>query len=376
MAASNTLGSVAPKSLFVAGVVFLLVGLAVPAGVQRWLDTRTGEPVDVPATVSEAKQTVPFALNFRARYWVEIRHDLRTEDCAPDAATLPHWKVQRIRKWARQQSEFWAESSPGYAWGTGMELQGFDAPAGNYQLEIEYPKGIECLKSRNPRLLVNTSDLREYQEWGEWISAVSHYFAAVGAGFLPWSLVLWLRKSFGRQTAVPRIFPEMVPRHCVRWIAHRPQPLLTDLPNFGLICGAVLFVLVFIFMIFTAPHPSRGLYVQLRTRDARLATNSPWPDTLSVYLGAGEKFYVNGQIVRKDELATKLQQELDHRAEWTVYFEADYDTLNMNAIYAMDTIQGLGAKLVWITPQVRKELEEQSARQDAEQSTPLRNRRK
>jgi len=43
---------------------------------------------------------------------------------------------------------------------------------------------------------------------------------------------------------------------------------------------------------------------------------------------------------------------------WTVYFEADYDTMYMDAIYAMDTIRGLGAKLVWITPKVRRELQQ------------------
>ncbi len=42
----------------------------------------------------------------------------------------------------------------------------------------------------------------------------------------------------------------------------------------------------------------------------------------------------------------------------TVYFEADYDTLNADAIYAMYTIQALGAKLVWITPKVREELQQ------------------
>ena len=333
----------------------MLLGLIVPAGMQRWLDTRIAEPVDVPATVSEARQTVAFALNFQASYWVELRHDLRTEDCLPDAATLPHWKVQRIRKWARKGSEFWAESSPGYAWGTGMELQGFDAPAGNYQLEIEYPKGLVCLKSAHPRLLVRTGDVGEYQEWGGWISALSHYFAAVGAGFLPWSLALWLRKRFGKKAEVPRIFPETAPRHCVRWTAHRPQQPLSELPNFGLAWGAVMLALVFIFILLLTPYPSKGLYVQFGPRHAEWQQKNPWGETLSVYLGPGEKFYVNGQRVAKEELGAKLQKKLNQRAEWTVYFEADHDTLNMNAIYAMDTIQGLGAKLVWITPKMRKE---------------------
>jgi hypothetical protein len=39
-----------------------------------------------------------------------------------------------------------------------------------------------------------------------------------------------------------------------------------------------------------------------------------------------------------------------------VYFEGDRDALNMNALYAMDAIQGLGAKLIWLTPKVREQL--------------------
>jgi hypothetical protein len=34
----------------------------------------------------------------------------------------------------------------------------------------------------------------------------------------------------------------------------------------------------------------------------------------------------------------------------------------MNAIYVMDTIQGLGGKLVWITPKVREEYERRELR--------------
>jgi hypothetical protein len=43
------------------------------------------------------------------------------------------------------------------------------------------------------------------------------------------------------------------------------------------------------------------------------------------------------------------------RAEWTVYFEADPDTLYMDDIYAIDTIQASGAKLIWVTPRMRAE---------------------
>jgi hypothetical protein len=43
------------------------------------------------------------------------------------------------------------------------------------------------------------------------------------------------------------------------------------------------------------------------------------------------------------------------QAEWTVYFEAEPDTLYMDDVYAIDTIQACGAKVSWITPKMREE---------------------
>lgn len=121
--------------------------------------------------------------------------------------------------------------------------------------------------------------------------------------------------------------------------------------------GAVLWILIVIQMTFPR-LPSYGLAVELRTRGSTIGEKSPWQETLSVYLGVGERYYVNGEQVARESLGARLRQELNHRSVWTVYFEADYDTLNMNAIYAMDTIQGFGGELVWITPRTREELQQ------------------
>jgi biopolymer transport protein ExbD len=154
------------------------------------------------------------------------------------------------------------------------------------------------------------------------------------------------------------IFPAMPPRNVLAWHRHRPTPLVTQLPNFGLIFGAVLWILIVLFMVLRDPHHYYGLPIDLRTRDSVIWEKSPWQETLSVHLAVGEKYYLNGQQVPREALRTNLQQALGRRMVWTVYFEADYDTLNTDAIYAMDTIQGLGAKLVWITPKVRDELQQ------------------
>jgi biopolymer transport protein ExbD len=140
--------------------------------------------------------------------------------------------------------------------------------------------------------------------------------------------------------------------------AMRPTSYITQLPNFGLIYGAVLSILIFLFAIVREPHHYYGLPIELKTDNYLIGEKSPWQETLGVYLASGEKYYINGRPVLRDSLGASLQQELSHRMVWTVYFEADPDAMYMDAIYAMDTIRGCGAKLVWITPKIRKEFQQ------------------
>ncbi len=194
----------------------------------------------------------------------------------------------------------------------------------------------------------------------EELSAVSFWFSVslAGAGGL-----LLLRAAIStppkrsESDQCLRMFPGLILRNVLPWHRHRPTPLTTQLPNFGLVCGAVLWILVFLFMTFT-PLPPYGLPIRLRAHDSVIWTNSPWQETLGIYLAVGERYYINGQAVPREDLSARLRKELGRHAVWIVYFEADSDTLNMDAIYAMDTIQGLGANLVWITPRVREELQQ------------------
>jgi biopolymer transport protein ExbD len=196
-----------------------------------------------------------------------------------------------------------------------------------------------------------------YQE----LASVLFWFSMslTGAG----ALLLWravfrmLALRWGSDRSF-RMFPGMVLRNVLPRIRHRPTAHITRLPNFGLIYGAVLWILIFLFAILKEPRHYYGLPIQLRTRDSVTWEKSPWQETLGVYLAVGEKYYINGRPVTRDALGASLQQELSHRMVWTVYFEADPDTMYMDAIYAMDTIRGCGAKLVWITPRVRKELQQ------------------
>jgi biopolymer transport protein ExbD len=334
----------------------------VPHYIQHWFKSRTTEPVDVPAEINSEKiQTVHFNINFPGTYWVELElnesPDVHSEYCSPGTLPRPSWKVDRLARWYERRSVRWADSSTGYGWVNGMNLDGFRAPSGAYLLKMTFPKGIECLKERQPRVVIRTSDLYSCEESANIISNLFLYFGAVGLGCVAWALVIWFRRYLSNEDSL-RLFPDLVPRNHLRLLRHRPMPLITRLPNFGLMYGAVLWILVLFFMIFAGRGHSYGLPIELKTRYSLAGQKSPSQETLGVYLAVGEKYYVNGQLVSREGLGARLQQELSRRADWTVYFEADHDTLNMNAIYVMDTIQGLGAKLVWITPKVREELQQ------------------
>lgn len=66
---------------------------------------------------------------------------------------------------------------------------------------------------------------------------------------------------------------------------------------------------------------------------------------------------MNGEEVDRNDLPSTLIEQLARRVEWTVYFDADADILYMDAVYAIDVIQGCGAKLIWVTPEMHSPLE-------------------
>ena len=73
-----------------------------------------------------------------------------------------------------------------------------------------------------------------------------------------------------------------------------------------------------------------------------------------VYVRAPSHFLINGQDVPRNELQAKLLEQLNQHVDWSVYFEADVATNYMDAVYAIDVIQGCGAKLIWVTPKMRE----------------------
>lgn len=156
---------------------------------------------------------------------------------------------------------------------------------------------------------------------------------------------------------VPRIFPELRLAHLTSWRGRRRVPFLSDLRQFAPGMAGVVMTVLVVFVIFQAGNRnSVGFRVNLHG-PSRTTAASAWPETLGVYVDGRRGFHVNGEPVGARDLGDKLRAELGKRVVWVVYLEADKDCLYMDLTYAIDTIEGLGATLVWITPQMRKELD-------------------
>jgi biopolymer transport protein ExbD len=101
-----------------------------------------------------------------------------------------------------------------------------------------------------------------------------------------------------------------------------------------------------------------GLPIDFPKHYAGTGGKSPWPETLGVSVDAHRGFHVNAELIKPENLQQKLREELGRRIVWTVYVEADRDSVFEDTVHVMDTIQGLGVKVFWITPRMREEWSE------------------
>lgn len=191
----------------------------------------------------------------------------------------------------------------------------------------------------------------------EWISAS----LAFGGVYLFISgFVNSQRQRAGMSDELPQVVQGAATRKLLTVARHRSVRLRPMLPDFGMYCGCILGILMFCFMLDGRRGVEYGLKIQLQNPPLTKSEQSPQSETLGVYVGPDRRFYVNGQPIERDQLRATLQKQLDRRVVWTVYFEADDNCRYADVIYAFDTIRGAGGQVFWITPQVRRELNQQS----------------
>jgi biopolymer transport protein ExbD len=345
-----------PKALARLGLAFLLVASTIYFLTGRWLHSRIFTPLDYSVSLDNRQlKSPPFEINLRETYFASLDLDYSLDDwyqdnrCNYKTILYPQWRVYRLAS-ASHSRGLWI-SSEQLTNADGSLSNAFLASPGKYQLEWDIPVAAPCLNPRHPHLLVFT-DSSGYREGVGLTQLFCLFWGGTGlalfvvARIAPWRLA---------HAVPPRIFPDMVLRNVMPIAKHAPLRVIHELPHWGLFCGAVLWILIFVFMIF-GPLPSKGLFVSWR-KPAVIWQKSPWSETLEVYVGAPARFFINGKEIKRNDLRARLLEQLGRRAEWTVYFEADPDTIFGDDAYALDTIQACGAKVVWVTPKTREELQ-------------------
>ena len=348
-----------PKTLFRLGLSFLFVALSVYFSTGRWLNSRIFVPLDYPVSLEARQLKSPaFQINLSETYYASLQLDDSVYDwyhdnpCTYKNILYPQWRIYKLGSNSEQPRELWADSAQ--LSHQGYLSNAFFASPGQYQLEWDIPAAAPCLNPRHPRLLVLTGS-PGYREAVALIQLFCIFLGGTGTALIVLA-AKHVAQRVSRRAAAPRMFPDMALRNFVPLVKRAPLLPIHGLPHWGLFSGAVLWILIFIFMIF-APQTPHGLFVSLRNRGVVAWEKSPWPETLSVYVRSHGRFFVNGEEVERNSLRTKLLDGLRRPVAWTVYFEADSDAPWIDDIYAMDTIQGCGAKLIWITPKIREKLQ-------------------
>lgn len=345
-----------PKILFKIGGGALLLAVVVSSLSSYWFTTRKFAPLDIPISLAQGKiQSGTFKINLRERYYVNVALDPSVDDYYEDRCNYKkvfgsQWKLYRQIGADPKNAELlvsWEDNETQRS-----HVGDFPAGPGSYHLEWRGPAGAGCLNTRHPRLSVST-DSSSYETAFGFVLLGSWLVAWPGVGVISRAIVVSIQGALG-STKAPRIFPDAAVPNVIPLRRHRPIPLIRDFPNFGLIHGFIFWVLMFLFMILQ-PRPSNGLLVNFKGERTVIVEKSPWVETMALYVDEKQRFFVNGNQVPREELRSRLKEELLMRGVWVVYFEADGNCLYMDAVYAMDTIQGLGAKMIWITPKTREE---------------------
>lgn len=341
------------------GLIVVFSAILAAWASNHWYATRIFIPLKIDVSlIGDKTQTAGFNVNLRETYSVGIDVDYSVDDymqggCGASRLSSFRWRVFRIGKGARREQEPWADSV--YFQKQGMYSDRFRANPGKYEVDWQVSPEATCLNSRHPRLSVETTS-EDSDELVVGILFVSLLVALPAAGLLMHSFSGLLIGLVGMERPL-RIFPDIALKNVIAMRRHRPIPLMANLPVFAPSFICVLIILISIFMTH-APPTNRGFLVHFDKSRPAIWVKSPWTETTSVYVNGLNGFYVNGKHVATKDLAERLKEELGKQMSWTVYFEADENVRFSDAEYAMNTIQHLGAKLVWLTPKSRTEIDQ------------------
>ena len=323
-------------------------------GYKHWLDTRTFNPLSIPVSLSRGHIRTPdFYVNLTGTYRISVDVDYAatyTPGCQREA-----WESLKTRSVAYQNSVSIGEADgPTYGSIGWLTVD----KKGHYSLDVEVLSDATCLNASHPKLTVwNVSDFPydDLYQIGIWAVPIP---VAAALGLLGWVFLA----PIGRKAQTPLGVVDRESSSVTTALQPLALPLskpLSALPHFGLFCGTILALLVFVMMILTAPIPPKGIYVSLKVSESGPPSPSLMPPILVRVESNPDphfapKVYVNSSAVEWSGMKESLKNELKLRPEWVVYIDGDGNVPWQYVVNVADTARELHAKVVLLTPTTKK----------------------
>ena len=326
-------------------LALIIWGVLLPVAYGHWFATRIFEPLAMPISLRRGHiRSKDFYINFRGRYWVEVDVDYPFTYSHPECPIYGSESVLEAHFTVSRDGQVIEELDALHYWFAGT----FEAHRkGYYRLDVEVMSDASCLDAAHPRVVVGTgpglySDLQDALRW------LSLFMVLAGLGLLAANLVgIWRRRAEGRRAV---IFERSGHDYSTWPLRFAPGKPISGLPQFGLVCGLVVGIVMMVLMVFQLNRPiPKGLWVFLAGRNdpGKSPIFSP-PVIIRIESTrqSPPRVYVNSKPVAWKDLGSALTEELKVRSEWVVYVEGDRDLQWNDVANAVDTIRGLHARAV------------------------------
>jgi biopolymer transport protein ExbD len=348
------------------GIAILLAGVALYAGSRYWMATRKLIALDVPISLSRGHiRTEEFDINLDSGYYVEIEVEktpsLGNLDCLmwgcyeTPAILRAQWTLSNAGQVELSGSSDATNGGSGNLGTVGRKVGYFRCSGGRYRLDLDVLSDTSVLNTGNPRLKVE-ADGEGYNYLGrlyDELPIVPGMLVVVGGTLL---LLSRTEKNAEQSTAIEVSVAPGIEHQSADSLRRFPRrAVFSGLPAFAVIAVFVLMlVLIPLWLVTFWKEPSKGIWVLTSSRSLKTSGTDQLVEPLILRIDKQNRWFLDGKAVSPETFSAALKKELSRRSDWFVYLDANPELPFGVPAAAMDMIQELNAKIIFVTPSTER----------------------